>query len=228
MQGVILDDRLSKIYSAVGKCGVVVDVGTDHGKLPANLIINNKCNKALLVDISAASLQKSINLFNELNISNKAEFIVSDGLINVNTHFDTVVIAGMGTPTIISILNNALDKLNGANLILCSNTKLDVLRQHIYSINYSIAEEYVAEAAGKFYVIIKAIPVKGAGGEKLYFNGKVIEYQDKALTKKYLKHVRGKLQKSLKGSLSSKSINHSLVDNLNKKLSWIDEDISKI
>ncbi|NMD38377.1 MAG: SAM-dependent methyltransferase [Christensenellaceae bacterium] len=228
MQGIALDDRLSKIYDAISPCNIVVDVGTDHGKLPANLIINDKCKKALLVDISSASLQKAINLFKKLNINSRAEFIVSDGLNNVNGNFNTLVIAGMGTPNIINILNNAINKLNSSQLILCSNTQISVLREYIYSIDYSITEEYIAEVSGKFYVIIKADAIKTEGSEKLYFKGKVNQFKDKVLVEKYLIYKRNKIQKSLKGYLSSKNVNQNQIDIFNKQLNWINEDLLNI
>jgi len=62
-----LDKRLLTIYNLVGE-GQIADIGSDHGLLPAALLLNKKCKFAYLTDISANSLSKAEHLFKENKI----------------------------------------------------------------------------------------------------------------------------------------------------------------
>ena len=78
--------------------------------------------------------------------------MVTDGLLNINIKKDdTIVISGMGTDTIIKILN--MDLKN--DLIISSNNHLEKLRRFIISKGYHIEKEVFVLENNKPYVIIK-------------------------------------------------------------------------
>ena len=71
----------------------IVDVGTDHAKLP------------LACDINKFSVVKSLNNVKKYALEDKIKVVLSDGLQNIDKNFsDTIVIAGLGGKTISKIL----------------------------------------------------------------------------------------------------------------------------
>lgn len=216
---IILDKRLKTIYDLVGVCNSVIDVGTDHGKLPALLKLNRRVKEVILVDISYPSLKKAVQLFKDLEIT--GDFVVSNGFENVIHDFDTLVISGMGTHTIINILRPKLKylKSNKVRLILAPNTKIEILRQFLSDNSFYIKKEKVVQAAEKFYCIIETIydeNLKNSNDEILL--GK-FDYNDED-TFQYLNYLKSKIQISIDGiSLANKTDLHhleKLKDTINK------------
>ena len=55
----LTDERLSEMIRMLPKCGIVADIGTDHGRLGAQLLLTGKCGKVWFSDISAPSLMET-------------------------------------------------------------------------------------------------------------------------------------------------------------------------
>ena len=54
-----LDARLSAIRDLAGSCACFADIGADHGRLGAHMLLRGLCGRAQLADISEASLSKA-------------------------------------------------------------------------------------------------------------------------------------------------------------------------
>ncbi len=76
---------------------------------------------------------------------------LSDGLNNINDFYDTIVIAGMGTHSIIKILN---DKELPPKIILASNNDYPLLRKFMNSIGYYLEKELVVLEKDKYYIVM--------------------------------------------------------------------------
>ena len=146
----MLNKRLSAVASLVSKDSFPLDVGTDHGLLPIYLIQNKKCQKALASDISPNALKNAENNIKKYNVSN-IELYVSDGLEKIPKIYDTIIISGMGTSSILDILNK--DDLPDT-IILSSNNDLELLRTSMNKKGYKIAKEIVVYEKNKYYDII--------------------------------------------------------------------------
>ena len=96
-------ERLKTIASFVSKNDSVIDVGCDHGYLAIYLKLNNLCKNVIASDISKNALTYAINNFKKYKLNIK--YYISDGLNNIDEYYDTVIIAGMGTHTIMNILS---------------------------------------------------------------------------------------------------------------------------
>jgi dinuclear metal center YbgI/SA1388 family protein len=106
----------------------VLDIGTDHGKLPAALVLSNKCRRAFASDINAEPLEAAKQTALTVGVSEKIEFIQSDGFADIDVSEVTdVVIAGLGGETIAEILRQGAGKIIGKNLILQAMSKSDLL-----------------------------------------------------------------------------------------------------
>lgn len=99
-----LCNRLSFIEKLVGYSPLVIDIGSDHGKLACSLLLNNIAEKVIITDISQKSLNKAVKLINKFGLSGRAKFYCADGFNGITEDIHTAVIAGMGGMEIIGIL----------------------------------------------------------------------------------------------------------------------------
>ena len=148
----IYSKRIKKIASIVDSGVNVVDIGCDHGLLDIYLTLNNN-NKCIAADINQNSLNSAISNIKKMNLN--IETILSNGFENIEVKKNsTCIIAGMGTNTIISILNNSKRELVDTFIIQTNNDYYN-LRKQMINYGYYIDEEIVFEDKKIWYVIIK-------------------------------------------------------------------------
>ena len=160
----MLDARLCTAYDMVSPCKLCADIGADHGKLSAALLMDGRAEHMLVADISEKALAKARVLLAGRQLTGKATFAVADGLAALDAldgqKADVICALGMGGDTIADMLRKGAAKLNGALLVLGAQTELPVLREALCEIGYRLREECVAEATGRFYVVMRAEPAK--------------------------------------------------------------------
>lgn len=127
----------------------VFDVGCDHGLLSISL---SKNHEVVASDITVSSVNKAKE--NVKKAKAKVKVLQSDGLneLDINKE-DTVILAGMGTYTILKILKNNIDKVPNT-LIIQANNNHDILRKEMVSLGYYIDEEKTLHI-NRWYVIIR-------------------------------------------------------------------------
>lgn len=144
-------NRIESIYSFIDKNDKVVDVGCDQAKLGIMLAKSNI--KSIASDISINVILRAKEDINKLGYSNYIDLRVSDGLSNIKEgEADTVVLSGMGTHTILEILNNT--KLRFKKVITISNNYHDILRTKMNDLNYKIDRELIIKENNKYYNLI--------------------------------------------------------------------------
>ena len=143
-----LSKRLKAIADLVdGKN--VIDVGCDHGYLDIYLTKNNI--KCLATDISEYCIKKAKDKYKEE--SRDKETTVTNVRECIDTSlYDTIIISGMGTHTILKILYK---KQLTDTLIISSNNDLELLRRNIIKLGYYIENEIYINENNKPYIIIK-------------------------------------------------------------------------
>ena len=146
-----LSKRLRSLISFVSNEDSLVDVGCDHGYLSIYLKENNLCKSVICSDINNNALNSAISNIKRYNL--KIGCYLSDGLNKVPMEgINTIVISGMGTSTIISILENK-EKLKYINkIILQSNNNHEELRRYMNQIGYYLKEEKYIKDKGKWYI----------------------------------------------------------------------------
>ena len=127
----------------------VFDVGCDHGLLAIMLASNHD---VVASDISVSSVNKTRENIKKANLN--IEVYQSDGLekLDINKD-DSIVIAGMGTYTILKILKNSIGKIPNT-LIIQTNNNYDILRREVVKLGYYIDTEKTLYL-NKWYVIIR-------------------------------------------------------------------------
>lgn len=146
-----LSKRLLSLASFVSKKDNIADIGCDHGLLSIYLLENNLCQNIIASDINANALsqaQKNIKLHN-LNLKT----YLSDGLKDIPLKgLNTLIISGMGTNTILNILEDGSKLKKISKLIIQSNNDLELLRTSLNNKNYYLQDDICLKDKNKWYI----------------------------------------------------------------------------
>ena len=156
----LLDGRLSAAMELAENCSLFADIGADHGRLSAVMLLRDAKRRGLVADISAPALQKARDLLGRLELSHRVTFAVANGLdaldsLNSETP-DTVFILGMGGDTVSGIITRGAHKLQESALILGAQTDLPMVRRTLCNNGYFIKREVVVTEGKHDYVLIRA------------------------------------------------------------------------
>lgn len=192
-----LSSRLKLISEFVPLNSKVMDIGCDHGLLDIYLYQNRIVKKIIASDINFSALNNAIENIKANKLEKEIETRLSDGLENIHAEdeIDTLVIAGMGSNTIVNMLKKDIKKLDKIKtIIIQSNTKLEFLRSEIVKLNYYIADEAIIEDNKKIYIVIKFIKGRRKYTKKELYFGPILISTKSLVFQKYTKDNLKKLQ----------------------------------
>ena len=150
-----LSSRLQAIAAFIPPGSRVADVGTDHGYLPLWLAENGVCGSIIASDIRPGPLKTAMRNAALAGLGEAIEFRLCAGLETyVPDEADTIVIAGMGGETIMSVLS-AAPWAREKTLILQPQTKQPRLRVWLNENGYAVADAALVYDTGRIYVIWK-------------------------------------------------------------------------
>jgi len=197
-------NRIEVINSFIDDEDKVVDVGCDQAKL--SLLLAKRNMSSIASDISEKVISKA-----KSNISSPLiDFRVSNGLEKIkNGEADTLVLSGMGTHTILEILNNT--KLRFKKIITISNNYHDILREKMNDLNYKVSKEQIIKENNKYYNLIIF-----ESGNYNYSKEEIelgLNHTDETLYKEYLEYLLKKY-KNIKESSKDKNDKIDLLINL--------------
>ena len=206
-----LSKRLQAIYDMVPS-GVVADVGSDHGKLIISLFENGVITKGYAIENKKGPYTRLVKSIEDANATGITPML-SDGISELPTDVDVVVIAGMGGFNVIDILKKNPRKLkNVSTLIVDAHNAIPELRKQVCKMGYVIADEDIVYESGVYYEIIKFI-----AGEAIYLDDPDIEFgpilrNEKSLTfkEKYQSRIN-----EIDSLLNTKKMPESKVKQLN-------------
>jgi len=156
MKQIKLSKRLKAIADLIRKDATVADIGTDHGYLPVFLAQTGTAKRIIASDISTASLSAACRSAMEYDVTENITFLVAPGLDGITrADADTIIIAGLGGETILSILENApWTKSHDVTLILQPQTKIALLCRFLYDNGYEIKQTKSVLEKRKRYTVI--------------------------------------------------------------------------
>ncbi len=188
-----LSKRLEVVANFIKDNSKIIDIGCDHGLLSIYLAQKYKNINIIASDVNKNALSSAIKNIENANLEDRIETRLGSGLEVINQdEIDTVVIAGMGSNTIVGILKYSKDKLVNVNdIIVQSNTDLYFLRKNITSIGYYIEDEVLVEDKGIIYTVIKFTKGKKRYSYKqLYLGPILLQKNDKLFQKKNEKELK--------------------------------------
>lgn len=107
----LLDSRLEAVLQLIPAGSVLLDVGTDHCKLPAEAVRQGKAKKAYASDVKEGPLEAAKRQLTALGLEEKVELFLSDGLRQIPEavleEVTAVSVAGMGGEVMEVILKTA-------------------------------------------------------------------------------------------------------------------------
>ncbi len=150
--------RLDAIFNIFDQ-NLVIDVGSDHGYLPLELLKNNRVEKAIIIEVNQGPLNNAMKNTKKFGLEQKVELILSDGLNKLDKNKIKnagVVIAGMGGKLIAHIIKNDLGKFQDAKLFLQPNNNEPELRKFLVNNNFKVENEILVKDDGIIYEVIVA------------------------------------------------------------------------
>ena len=150
-----LSARLTACCAFVKMGARIADVGCDHGYLSIYLLKNGIASFAYASDVAESPLQSAVRNARKFGVAENISFYLSDGVRNVPRDFDTLVCAGMGADTMVSILEAApWLKDPRYRLILQCQSKRELLRSYLSQQGWHIAEESVLRDGRFLYTVM--------------------------------------------------------------------------
>ena len=151
-----ISNRLKSLVPFVRDDDYVMDVGCDHALLDIYLVQNNILNKIYVCDVNPNALQNGIDNIKNNGLEENVIPVLGYGIEKIgDINVDTLIISGMGSKNIISILESPnLNKIY--KLILQSNNNHYELRKFLVSKEFSIVYEEIIPDGKKTYINIIA------------------------------------------------------------------------
>ncbi len=162
----MLSKRLQSLTKYIKRDDKLIDIGCDHALLDIYLVKSDIINNMIVSDVHENALQAGIDNIKLNKLTNKIDTRLGNGLnvLSDEDDIDTILISGMGSSTIIEILNHPYLK-NINKLIIQSNNDHELLRKKISSLGYIIKEEEFLIDKNKQYINIVFVK-----GNKKYTN----------------------------------------------------------
>ena len=153
-----ISDRLLACCAFVNPGDRIADVGCDHGYLSIHLLTNGIASSAIASDLREGPLQSARDNATKFGVNEKIEFCLSDGVQSIPRDFDTLVCAGMGAHTMISILEAAPWLQNARyRMILQCQIKTPMLRKYLTEHGWIIKRESVLRDGKFLYTVMEVI-----------------------------------------------------------------------
>lgn len=151
-----LSKRLQVCCGFVAPGDRVADIGCDHGYLGIHLLREGIASSVIAADINEMPLQSAQRNAKKFGVQDKMTFYLSNGVANIPRDFDTMVCAGMGADTMISILGAApWLRSEQYRLILQCQSRTPMLRQYLSDSGWRITEETVLRDGRFLYTVME-------------------------------------------------------------------------
>lgn len=212
--------RLQIICDMVDKGSHIVDVGCDHAHVCIKLTIE-KDVQAIASDINSNAINIAKENIKKHGLEDRIQTVLTDGTSGIDIKNKTIIICGMGTKTIISIISSMeYKKVN--SIVIQSNHNIEGLRKFLFSKNFEVIEEYYLVENKKHYVIFKVIP-----NSNINYNKKDILYGPilRKNSKNYLEYLIKRENKILINLPKSKYIKRY---SQNKKIRRIEKELKNL
>ncbi len=153
-----ISSRLKTCCGFVSPGERVADIGTDHGYVGIWLLQQGIARSVIASDIAPGPLSAARVNAQKYGFSDRMEFYLSDGVQAIPRDFDTMICAGMGADTMISILSAAPWLCSSQyRLILQCQSKTHTLRRYLSDNGWRIFEETVIRDGRFLYTVMEVI-----------------------------------------------------------------------
>ncbi len=153
-----LSNRLMACCAFVRPGDRVADVGCDHGYLSIHLLQTGIASHVYAADVRQGPLSSAKRNAASYGVTEHIDFFLSDGVQSLPRDFDTLVCAGMGGDTMVSILSAAPWLKSGSyRLILQCQSKTPTLRRYLSETGWAISRETVLRDGRFLYTVMEVL-----------------------------------------------------------------------
>jgi tRNA (adenine22-N1)-methyltransferase len=214
----LLDTRLQAVLSLIPEGSILLDIGTDHCKLPAEGLLCHRLAGAFAADIRPGPLDAARRQLASLGLSAQIPLFLSDGLkeipLDVLEQVTTVAVAGMGGEVTEQILKNA--PVEPLCWVLQPMSAIYELMDFMAAEGYEIGEGKLAKDGDKFYRIFQ-VQKTGIPYPADYFS----MLREDPLYLPYLQKEEARLETALCGLRSAKTPDEMRIHDAEKLLQKI-------
>lgn len=165
-----LSKRLQMNVSLVPSGARVADIGCDHGYAAIWLVQNQIAKKMIAMDINEGPIERAKEHIYREGLESQIECRRSNGLEKLEPgEVDTLMIAGMGGPLMIEILNACPSVLEQVDtLVLQPQSEIGYVRNKLSVYEFELIQEKACCDEGKYYFSMLAKRRESIGKESGY------------------------------------------------------------
>ena len=197
----LLDGRLSQVLALIPGGSILLDIGTDHCKLPAEGLLSGKLAGAYAADLRQGPLDAAAKQLKELGLQDRIPLFLSDGLkqipLEVLHQVTAVSVAGMGGELISAIMKSA--PAEPPLWVLQPMSAVYELAEDLARGGYQTVAAALAQDGDKFYRIL-AVKKTGESREPDYFE----QLEQDPLLGAYLEKEENRIRAALRGLHSAR------------------------
>lgn len=179
----------------------VADIGCDHGYLGIYLLTKGIATKVYASDIKPQPLASAMRNAEKYQVQDNIHFYLSDGAKDIPHDFDSLVCAGMGGDTIVSVLDGAPWLCSGSyRLVLQCQSKTHLLRKYLSDNGWTISKEKILRDGRFLYSVIEAARQNGQAltPGQWYFSPALLSNPAKE-TAEYFAQITSGLRRAIEG-----------------------------
>lgn len=140
--------RIKMLASLLKGYHTVLDIGSDHGYVLKEALDLGYIQAGIASEIAPLPLERAKKTLQNYPV----RFVLSDGFLHINDHYDAVVIAGMGAYVIQNILKHS-PKI-AKRYILLPHDHIEDLRLFLASHDFHIIEEHVLFEKHYYHIMV--------------------------------------------------------------------------
>lgn len=156
----LLDTRLKTVLSLIPQGSILLDIGTDHCKLPAEGLLSGRLSAAFAADINQGPLDAAAKQLAAAGLGGRIPLFLSDGLKQIPREVlqqtTAVAVAGMGGELMEQILRNA--PLQPPLWVLQPMSAIYELMDFLAAAGYAVRDAALAQDGDKFYRVFAVEP----------------------------------------------------------------------
>ena len=179
----------------------VADIGCDHGYLGIYLLKNGIAGSVIAADINQMPLNSAVLNAEKYGVRDKMQFFLSDGAKSIPRDFDTLVCAGVGGDTMISILEGSPWLADSRyRMVLQCQSKTPMLRKYLSDAGWRILEEQVLRDGRFLYTVMEVVwePGHALSVPEYYFPPAILENPG-PMVPKYYQQLLFRLERAVAG-----------------------------
>ena len=151
-----LDARLRCAFEMLQGAKAVADIGCDHGKLTAAMLLDGGCQRVIAGDISTDCLNKTREIITRYGLQDRAEVRLGNGLsILTPGECDAAAVLGMGGELMIELLETSPEVAASMDrLVLQPMSGIEELRQWLYKSSFHVIEDRLVAMGHRWYQLL--------------------------------------------------------------------------